>query len=235
MSEVEGLDQLQHKSINNLPDLGVKTPEDESQVEALRQSVVRIVTELDKPDNYEEFRAATIAMFEGFGIAPTTDEVLSQRNERMWKGKYSHYQEMTRHINPNADIFLDIEMVGQGAYVNIYLESNSVKTLKGRSRETKVYPGACSLPQPISGKSESSWHAPERNFYRTFEEVVGVDLSLKTDADWPHNPYTLQHLSDMYTFKVVDGKYQRKPAIKERSTLRDRIAKAASWRPGSRR
>ncbi len=221
-------------SVDNLPDLGIKTPEDESKIEAMRQSTVRLVTELEKPDNYNSYREAVIDLFDQFGITPATSNPnLVQRNESMWQQKYNFYQEM-KTINPNYTAnLIDIEMAGEGAYANIYLSSEVVNTLKGPKRVTKVFPGACSLPYPVRpADPPSNWHFPERNFYKTFEDVIGVDISLKNDPSWPKLPNTIQELSEMYSFYVVEGKYYRVNASEAKTKINEIVSRINTFLSG---
>ncbi|SRR5258706_6160179 len=216
-------------SLDFLPNLGVKTPENSEEMEKRRQSVVKLVNEFEKPNNYDSFREATIRMFGEFGISPAADPKFSEKNEKLWKRQYSSYHEIG-NINPTANSYSDLEMYGKGAYANIYIRSEIVKTSSGPKKVFKVCPGACSLPGPVpKGESDTSYHYPERNFYKTFEEVVGVDVSYRDSQYWYQSPEVLQEASHMFSFYVVDGKYYRVNALDSRSKIQNIVSTIKSF------
>lgn len=222
------------RSVDNLPDLGIKFPENEKKTEEIRQSAVQLVVELNKSNNYEAYRQAVINLFRQFNISPiTSNPNLAEKNEKLWKERYDFYHEM-KSINPNyKENLMDIEMFGEGAYANINLKSETINTLRGTKRITKISPGACSLPTPVPSDSQNKWHFPEKNFYRTFEEVIGVDISSKNGPDWPKNPNTIQELSKMHSFYVIDNKYYRVNATESKTRVRVLIGKITAFMSGN--
>ncbi len=202
---MEQTDPATIRSINNLPDLGVKVPETEEEKEKMRQAVVAVVKEIQKPDNFEGFKTSVIEMFSIFGIKQSTDKERIEENNARWERQYKTWQKLANKANIQTGYSADIEIHGvKGSSGNILLDT---QVLPGGIRVTGVSPGACSIPDitPASRK----FHLPERNFYRTFEEVIGVDPLTKSKDQYKNHPELLNDKQKL--FYVIGDGYKRIP------------------------
>lgn len=76
-----------------------------------------------------------------------------------------------------------------------------------------VSPGACSIPKEISPRKERPelWERrPDVNFYRVFEEVVGINPQTRLEEAYKRNPKLLQDTSKFRIFYIDGNNYIRK-------------------------
>jgi hypothetical protein len=190
--------QVPVKSSDYLPNLGIKTPENDTEKEKIRQSVVDVVREIQKPDNFDNFKEAAIAMFTQLGLPPSEQSEDLQLTEKKFQESYVKWHSNMQGIKAKDTVRIDIEMFGKDlAYGNIYLYS----TLVAGKRITGVGPGACSLPRAI--EPNLTYHTPEKNFYKVFEEVIGVDPQTKVKDMYKRYPQ-LANLENPKRFYVIN-------------------------------
>lgn len=188
---------LAEKSFDNLKN-EILIPE----ASKVHQALIEIVSELDKQHNEKGFLEAVMKFFNLFGIVPTNDNVLAGKNTELNTRAY----QMGQLDNSISDI--QIHGMG-GIYANIYLKRQRKPNGK---ITTQIYPGACSIPQPIFQTKEGQNRVLDRNFYQIVEQIVGVDPWTKVQEMYKNHPYMLNEKNKQKYFYIVNGKKVQIPA-----------------------
>lgn len=172
----------------------------EKEIESKRDLVLKVVKEINKPENYDGFKKAATEMFAAFGVIETDDTELKAFIERDFRRNYDRKQE-----TPEMD--LDIVMYGTGKeeYANINIRR---KNIPGTNLKVDVVsPGGCSVPMNASGFNKES------SFYESFEKQIGVDPQTYTMEEPKRWVDGRRNENDIYhIFAVVGSKYFRIPA-----------------------
>lgn len=198
------------KSVDHLPDYGILPPDSEQERQRLRQSVVNLVAELNRPDNFENFAQATSDMFTQFGIPPSDKEARQQWSRQNWQDIYRSWHT----LGPLPNHILDLQIKGpENSYANINIIPRQAKKTHENSQLVQITPGDCSRPQPVP-KNPTAKSLQARNFYQTFESVIGISQESKH-----HSPYLNQHTlldpDQQRLFYVVDGRQAKRVKLHE--------------------
>ncbi len=179
---------------------GVSTPEMET--ENRRKLVVDVCVQLDKPNNLEEFKNSVVKMFESFGLKHTSDPDLLDDDNNRWATQYEWRHSTSR-------LYTDIEFHGQTdpnntkwvQYANIYI--NRVHVAGREMPVSLICPGACSLPLDESLMSKDWSGRLTGDFYRKFEEQIGVSESTYTTEHGRNWVKDVRQKKDNHLFSVA--------------------------------
>lgn len=150
------------------PDLDIKVPEKQKEIEAQRQAIVSCILALRKPDGYDDFEEAVIEMFESFGMTESLDSQDKEENRLRWKKTYDDCHKL--NVTRGAAIIGEIEIRGvKRSYANIHFEQ---KKLLRHVPFIIVAPGACSIADARIPPLKTNSYFAERSFYTNLRLVA---------------------------------------------------------------